>query len=496
MSNVMDMLVQAGYEASSIGSDVLPSTLRKGEEPIGFLLEDMSVSLLPNHETERQRLESVISFSVENQGLETVQGEYKLSQYQDVILTAAYDFDAGRPIYDIYYEDKDKNLILRNSSEDRAAASRDFVSRSGLISGEIPTLTRETDRIGKFVEAIQAKGFQLRENREEAQRTFDITDKDGKVVGYIGKNNRVTITSENSGIKHTLSSAYIDTNPDQLMLPSFFEKLKERLKEFGLALKVIFTGKGQHYAIRNEKQQEIATVNEQHQVTYTDLATADQKAKIDALVDEIRRENQERQISQRDEAQEIPDNKMEITHSEVVNETPALTPVEMQHLAEAVLSDAALTNSLVNVILSNPDFLSRLNNDLAEKLQTLNPAISHLNLAEGQMPAKEQQSIPETKQTRQLSPDEVKIGQEFDKYLNYLQTLDGFNSEKQQVVMAEMVARFGTTDPEQFNTYLQEGKFSEESTLSERLVTSQKIADLQNARSAPVQAKEQEKERA
>ena len=506
MNNLLDMLVKAGYEASTIGNDVLPCTLRKGGEPIGFLLEDMSVKLLPEREADRKGLENVISFAMENQGLDTVQDEYKLSQYRNVILTATYDFDSGHPVYNIYSQDKGQELLLLNSLEDLEAAKRDYISRSGLAQEDLPDQAKQMNRLGKFIDAIKSHGFSLKENREEAHRAYDITNKDGRVVGYIGKNNRVTITTDNSNTKHFLSGVYIDTNPDQVMLPSFFEKLKERLKEIGLALKVIFTGKGQHYAIHNEQQQEIATVNERHEVTYTDRATAEQKAKIDALVDEIHRENQEQQKPQKGKTQKIPERQAESARTEAIREAPVFTSAEMQRLTEAVLADTTLTNSLFGMILSNPDFLSRLNSDLTEKLQTLEPALEQSASAEkqetvpvNQQPGRETDSSrteqPEQKtvQPRQLSAEEIRLSQEFDKYVNLLQTLDGFNDEKQQTVMAEMVARFGTTDPEQFITDLNAGKFSQESPLSERLKTSQKIADLQNAKAAPEPVKEKER---
>lgn len=563
MNNVLDLLVKAGYEASTIGNDVLPCTLRKSGEPIGFLLEDMSVKLLPDREVDRKRLESVISFAVENQGLDTVQDEYKLSRYRNIILTATYDFDSGHPVYNIYSQEKDQDLLLLNSVGDLDAAKRDYISRSGLAQEDLPDQAKQVDRLGKFIDAIKARGYSLKENREEAHRAYDITNKDGHVVGYIGKNNRVTITTENSKTKHFLSGAYIDTNPEQVMLPSFFEKLKDRLKEIGLALKVIFTGKGQHYAIHNEQQQEIATVNERHEVTYTDRAKAEQKAKIDALVDEIRRENQERQGPEKEATQEAPERQVEPAHTEAIKAAPVFTPTEMQRLTEAVLADTALTNSLFGMILSNPDFLSRLNADLAEKLQKLNTAAERTTSAKSQSHEAEQgvkskadvkisQYSPEEKEEiinlverirdsghgdtlsdqnvalynaiisekeahqktvpansdverpradaaqakngpRQLNAEEIRLSQEFDKYVNLLQTLDGFNEQKQQAVMAEMVARFGTTDPNQFIADLNDGKFSQESTLSERLKTSQKIADLQNAKATPEPAKEKER---
>ena len=463
MNNLLDMLTKAGYEVSSVGNDILPCTLKLGDEPIGFLMEDLSVRLLPDREKERARLEPVVSFAAENQGIEQIEDEFKLSGYKDIAFTAGFDYDSCKPVYNIYSVDTGKNLTLLNSFDDRGEAAKDFVSRSGLVSGEIPSPARKIDRIRQFMDAVREKGFQFRESRDEANRTFDIVDPDGNVVGYIGKDNKVAITSENNRVKRTLTNAYIDTNPDRIMLPSFFEKLKERLKEIGLALKVVFTPKGRHYAIHNERHQEVASVSEKdHAVTYTDAATEEQKAKIDALVEELRRETENREQPSQ-------------AHAEDVRRT-----------AEAVLADPAMTEVFLETVLSNPGFAARLKEKMAEAPEKASAA--------KEAPAAESGRKAPAK-TEKADPSSEKAKEEFDRDYSYLQTMFGFSREKYDDMKSEMTARFGTADPKEFQAMLEQGAFEEAGTLQGRLKTSRRIAEMKNARTQPEKTQEQQKER-
>ncbi|QAT48780.1 hypothetical protein EQM14_02785 [Caproiciproducens sp. NJN-50] len=191
-------------------------------------------------------------------------------------------------MYNIYSEGQDKEWTLLSSSEVKSEATQNFAARSGLVSNEIPVLTFQLTHMHQFMKAVQEKGYQFRENRREAHRSYDITDRNGNVVGYIGKDKKVSIVSDDKRIKRSLSGAYFDTNPDNRnLLPGFFEKLKERLKGIGMALKVVFTPKGRHYAIHNRRDQEIATVNEKHRVFYNKYASAEERARIDEMVEEL-----------------------------------------------------------------------------------------------------------------------------------------------------------------------------------------------------------------
>lgn len=480
MNNVMDMLIKSGYEASTIGADVLPCTITKDNEPIGFLMDDLSLRLLPDKEPHRQRIESVISFAAENQGLETVQNEFKLSQYKDIVFTAAYDYDEGKPFYNIYSIDADKNLTLFNSSYDKDKAAQEFVSRSGLASGQIPTPARSADRIGDFINEIKAKGYALAENIEDSHISYDITDKNENIVGYIDKNNRVTVISENSKIKRALNNAYINTNPDKIMLTPFFEKLKNRLKEIGLALKVFFTGSGRHYAIHDSKHQEIATVSETHQVAYTPAATDVQMAKIDALVEEIKRENLEKE-NQKSEKEAVQPEKVMQKPAAVDKrqEQPAFTNEDVQSLTGAVLMNKALTASLIGVIMSDKDFIAQLQGGLAQKLQEFSGIT---------------QPITAVSKTAIENPKQKAISNEFFKDYSLLQTLDGFNTEQFETLKNQMVSRFGTADTKEFTDKLSRGEYAGLDSLAGKLSAAQKEADFQNAKITPVRT-EQTKER-
>lgn len=483
MNNLFDMLTKAGYEVSSIGNDVLPCTLRIGKEPIGFLLDNLSLRLLPDRERESERLLPILSFSKENQGIEQEHGEYVLSHYQNVLFTASFDYESCRPIYNIYSRDKDDNWTVLNSTQDKAKAAQDFATRSGLVSGEIPEPVREVDRIERFMDSLRAKGFEFRENRKEETRAFDITDQDGHEIGYIGKDNRVTITSENNHVKKALTDAYLDSNSSTAMLPSFFDRLKERLKEIGMALKVIFTPQGRHYAIHNDNHQEIASVEEQtHAVKYTDIATDMEKGKIDALVDELRREETEK-----GRAAEHP----EPIQNEPAQTVSGVSPEEINRFTNAILSDHASTEAFFSAIMSNAEFVSMLNQKLTETRLNPSPDRQAPTQAEKERPVPVKQ---DTSPTVKQNPATEKLKEEFDRDYSYLQTLFGFNQEKYDTLRADMIAKFGTDNPKEFQAMLSTGKVDLSGKLQGRLETSRKIADMKNT--ARQTEKTQEKERA
>ena len=490
MDTVLDMLAKAGYEAAGIGDDILPCTLRKGDEPIGFLMGDLSVRLLPDREPERSRIESVLSFASDNQGLDRVEEEYKLSQYRDVLLTSSFDFDDYQPVYNIYSRQEDGSLVLLNSMNNKTEATKDYASRSGLVPSEIPAPERNSGRIRQFAEAIRQMGYRLKEARDEANRAYDITDQEGRTVGFIGKDNRVTITAENKKIKRALTNAYLDTVPNRTALPSFFEKLKNGLKKIGMTLKVVFTYSGRHYAIRNQQQQEIATVSGQkHEVTYNDRATREEMAKIDLLVDEIRRENMEKETPAAEKAES----------REPESKAPAVSKEDARRFAEGILENPELESTFFGVLLSNKEFVSRLNTELEKQQGSLEQAAKS-QAAEKAKQESRGQAAPEKTQEeekpRVLNESEKTAKQEFNRYYQLAQTFSGFNEEKYKDIQNQMNALFGTADPKAFQAFLQEGKFRESGSLKEKIQTSQRVADLQNGKKAAEPAKNKEREMA
>ena len=469
MNSLFDMLTKAGYEAGSIGNDVLPCTLTLGEDPVGFLMGDLSLRLLPEHEDEKNRLQPILTFCTENRGIEQEQGEYTLSRYGNVLFTAAFDYDSCRPVYNVFLEDKEKNRTLLDSSGDKAAAAKAFASRSGLVTGDIPEPVRDAGRIRRFMDALWAKGYQVRESRAEAHRAYDILDGGGREVGYIGRDNRVTITAEDGRDKRVLTDTYRDSNAETL-LPGFFERLKERLKEIGMALKVAFTAKGRRYAVHSGRR-EVATVGEQtHEVTYTDAATAEEKAGIDTLVEEIRMEEARKGH--------------EAGRSEPEKETaaaaaPAISAEEIRRLTGAIFSDRTSAETFLDAVLANPEFRAVLDRRLAGARQ---------------IPAGEQERTehPEEKAApAKGSPDMEQMKREFDREYSYLQTLFGFNQEKYNAQRDAMVAKFGTASPKEFQAALDAIQQPDSSgSLRNRLETSRRDAERKNVARQTVKEKE------
>jgi hypothetical protein len=264
------------------------------------------------------------------------------------------------------------------------------------------------------------------------------------------------------------------------MLPSFFEKLKERLKEIGMALKVVFNRGGRHYAIQNEQHQEIATVNENREVTYTSQAKKEEIEKINRMVDEIKREN----LNQSKEINSEKEETVKEYTKEISNEQPVLTSDEMKNLANTILASPQLTEKLLNVILSDKEFAVQLNENLTKKL-------SEYQKTEKLKDSREKVQQNPVKENSEHS----KIREEFNKECDLLNTLNGFNEEKYNSVKNGIIDRFGTIDSKEFESNLLSGKYDKPKTLDGKLKASQKMADRQNARNGQ-REQQKEKERA
>lgn len=329
--NPLEMLGRLGYEAANVGNDMTPCTISRNGEPVGFLMPDFTLRLLPEHEAERPRLNRGVDFSLQSQGLNVMEpGEYVLSKYRNVLFTMGFDYETAKPIYHIFSEDAQSRHAMLDSFEDRGKAAAEFAARSGLVQGEIPSLKRQEGRLARFTDRLKTMGYHLAEpKQDEPERAYDILDARGGVIGFIGTNNRVTMTTGDNHVKKHIIDAYLETDPNRIRLPSFFETLKERLKEIGLALKVIFTGKGQHYAI-HDKHREIATVSadEQHTVTYTPAADAIQRAKIDAMVESIKREQEQARAAPQQAPVQEPVKPVPETNRQQNQVRPAPQPVK------------------------------------------------------------------------------------------------------------------------------------------------------------------------
>ncbi len=459
MSEIFDVLTKAGYELQNTGNDVLPASLLKDNEPVGFLMPDLTISLVSTKEELRKSLESTINFAIENQGLSTIENEYVLTQYGKTVLTTGYDFDTNEPTYSIYSVD-DKGKAIIDSFDNKDIATERFAKLSGLIKSDVTHEIEKNSRIDKFINLIVDKGYKVINSIGEGNRLYDITNSDNDVVGYINKANKLTLTTNKAKDRNLLTDTYLGTNQDIIKLPSFFEKLKNILKELGLALKIKFTAKGQHYSI-NDKNKEIATIDTQQNLTYTPIATQEQKERIDRIIEDIKLEEKakaNKTISHEEVIQEniVADKSTpSIENEQVVHNETTLSHDDIQALITAVMSVPVITQTL------SPELISKLQSLALSKPMIEEPALS-------------------TSNDINLSVEQEAIIEEFYGYMDMLHTVEGFNKQKEIEILNDMQIKFGTADTKEFMIKIANGEYTNPKSLADKIKTSSEKANIQN----------------
>lgn len=483
MGSVTDILTKSGYELQSTGQDVLPATLIYQNSPIGFLNTDMSISLIPAHDNLKEPLEKAVLFGIDNHGLTQMGDEYILTQYGNSALTADYDYQEQKPIYKVYALDNDRNFTIVDSFEDKAIAGQRFAEYSGLISGKALQQDIENNRINKFISNIKDKGYKVldAENEKEIRR-YELFDKNDNIVGYIGRNNRLTLLSDNTKTRNILTDTYRESASTQVMLPSFFERLKEKLKEIGLALKVKFTPSGNHYTI-NDKNNHIATVDEKHNVSFTPLATSSQIDKVNHLIEDIEIENQARNDTST------------LGNPEIKPEIPAVEknqPVHPVNLTSDVLTEDEL-RVIAMIAVKRPGISPPLGDELTAKLKNFlrhtymqktldfdkenNKAVTEKSNTKPHLKA----PIVENKTAEsELSKAQLAVLDNFNLYENAVNAARGFNPEKANSIVEEMKSQFGTANQIEFLSKLKNGDYTQKKPLNQKISDAKDIMNSQS----------------
>lgn len=258
MSLATNLLTDAGYELISInGESVFPCTLVKDGAPLGFIMRDGTVSLLPEHEQARGELEAINAFSRSHSGLEQRPEGLFMTQYQQYALVANYDRTSRAAIYSILERSENGFREIQRLSN-REDAVQSFVKQSGLLLSDQDRKPEKENRPRLVTEPKQ----------------YIIVDPEGKEVGYVGRNG--------------MAKMYADKpKPER---PSFLDTLRKKLAEIGMSIRVHYRRKGQHYAVRDDaSQRDVAylTPEQPRSIQYTPYATPQQQARIDAIVEEI-----------------------------------------------------------------------------------------------------------------------------------------------------------------------------------------------------------------
>ena len=285
MSLTTELMTKAGYELTSIGAEIFPCTLTRDREPIGFLKEDGTVSLLREFEAAREELEAIAAYGQEYGMLENIPEGQLMTSFRDVSMTVQYDFGLRQPVYRIYRE-TDNGKELLSVTGDRENSVTQFLSFSGLSQSP----QRES------VSEISTRSQELSSQKPVVQK-YSIRNEDGKEVGYISSKGKAVLYGQ---------------QPAPAVKPSFFDKLRQKISEIGLAVRVQFQRNGAHYAIHNQTS-DIAYISPEQQITYTPSATDEQRKKIDALVAEILAEREQGKKTTPEQAVPVQEPAQDIT---------------------------------------------------------------------------------------------------------------------------------------------------------------------------------------
>ena len=453
--NLFDLLNKAGYEAAPVGSALFPCTLWKEGQPVGFLLPDFALTMVAGREGEQRELNGILGFAVENQGLESVRDEFKLTQYRDTVLTAAYDFEEQRPVYRLYAQDNEQNLTLLDQTDDKEAATRRFAEQSGLLGKEVTLNTPEESRVGRFLGAMQREGYRFAEGSRAEKQRYALFDAKGRPVGYVGLDNKVVLATGDEKTRREIQRIYRDTDPNRPPLPGFFERLREKLSEIGMALKVTFGLQGPRYSM-HENHTRVAEVREDHSVAFTDEATEEQMDRINAVIAELEREHQEQEQAQ-------------VGPSVSASLPPA--PEEKE-----TVFTAAETQALLAVFAAHPQLMAGLSEELQNKLRG---------------PGRPFEGGNKTRNERQgTGRSSQELLAAFQKDFDLLQTLDGFNQADHDQLARQMQQKYGTLDEKELRASLASGR-REANSLSGRLSQAQqKAATRNNGKPQPNRGKE------
>ncbi len=374
MSLATNLLTDAGYELISInGESVFPCTIVKDGAPLGFIMRDGTVSLLPEHEQARGELEAINAFSRSHSGLEQRPEGLFMTQYQQYALVANYDRTSRAAIYSILERSENGFREIQRLSN-REDAVQSFVKQSGLLLSDQDRKPEKENRPRLATEPKQ----------------YVIVDPTGKEVGYVGRNG--------------MAKMYVDKpKPER---PSLLDMLRKKLAEIGMSIRVHYRRKGQHYAVRDDvSQRDVAylTPEQPRSIQYTPYVTPQQQARIDAIVEEILAEQaraaveplSSQQLTQAQPSQQAPVQQAVQPQQEQPLPVPqqpsrqapvqqAVQPQQEQQKATAILNDFdAKTREIAMIEGFNPDLAAQQKEILTQLYGTLDRSVLVDSIARG-----------------------------------------------------------------------------------------------------------------
>ena len=391
MSITTNLLTKAGYELISIfGDNVFPCTVIKEGKPLGFIHENGTVELMAQYESSRAELEAINHFAQEHNGLKQLPEGWLMLDFKGCMLIADYDIQKQQTVYKIYEQRNNGELSLISSRPSQNEAVEEFWRVSRLMVSPVSKQRQEQEQ-------NQQPQYVTQQSNQEKQ--YQIVNQEGQEVGYVDRSGKVTMYDQKKEPRR----------------PSFLEILRKKLSEIQMSIRVHYEKRGAHFAIRDKNQRDVAYLRpeEPTDIQYTNNATPEQRGKISTIVQDVLRETQEIEPVQRPVQTE--------------QTAPVHQPVQVEQ--------AAPVQQPVQVEQTVP----------VQQATPVQQAVPVQQTVPVEQAAPVQQTAP-VQLTPEAQREKAIILADFDKKMNEMKMMEGFNPQLSQTQTDIIAQMYGTTD--------------------------------------------------
>lgn len=160
MERIVSYLEKLGYTVEEQGKIEKFLVVFKAGQPIGFILQDLTVKLVSGSDT-TNNIQAVIDYLIENQGLDNVGAkELLLCSYRGSQLTTYFDTDEMKPCYVCYVRNSDTGEVKSSIYQEEDTAAYMFISQTKMLDLRKFTAQQETfgDRVrNRLINYLLAK---------------------------------------------------------------------------------------------------------------------------------------------------------------------------------------------------------------------------------------------------------------------------------------------------------------------------------------------------
>jgi len=133
MERIVSYLEKLGYTVEEQGKIEKYLVVFKAGQPVGFILQDLTVKLVSGSET-MDNIQAVIDYLNENEGLEYVgASELLIASYKGSRLTTYFDVKEMKPWYVCYIRSMDTGEVVNSTYADRDTAAYMFITQTKML---------------------------------------------------------------------------------------------------------------------------------------------------------------------------------------------------------------------------------------------------------------------------------------------------------------------------------------------------------------------------